>query len=186
MEHIYNQPNFGQSWFSYPNLYSSMVHRFSSGSKFVEVGSWKGMSSAYMSVEICNSDKKIDFYCVDHWLGSEEHHDSTCHAYEPEVHRLYDIFIENMKPVENYYIPMRMTSLEAAKHFEDGSLDFVFIDASHDYESVKQDIIAWSPKLKSTGVLAGHDIDYEPVTNAVNEMIGINNYSITERCWVRN
>lgn len=185
MEHIYSQPNFGQSWFSYPNLYSLMVQRFSSGSKFVEVGSWKGMSSAYMAVEIANSGKQIEFYCVDHWLGSQEHHDPTSHAYDPDVHRLYEIFVENMNPVKEYYTPMKMTSLESAKHFEDESLDFVFIDASHDYESVKEDIAIWSPKLKNTGVLAGHDIDYDPVTRAVDEMIGLNNYLVMERCWIR-
>lgn len=185
MNHIHDQPNFGQGWFSFPNLYSLMVQRFPSGSKFVEVGVWKGMSAAYMSVEIINSGKNIDFYCVDHWLGSQEHHDPTHHAYEPEIHRLYEIFTENMKPVEGHYIPMRMSSLEAVNHFEDKSLDFVFIDAAHDYESVKKDIITWTPKLKDNGVLAGHDIDYDPVTRAVNETIGIDNYITMERCWIR-
>jgi len=49
------------------------------------------------------------------------------------------------------------TSVEAAKDFLDGSLDFVYIDAAHDYISVKQDIEAWRPKIKSGGVLGGHD-----------------------------
>jgi cephalosporin hydroxylase len=59
-----------------------------------------------------------------------------------------------------------------AMSFEDNSLDFVFIDASHDYQSVKQDIEAWLPKVRSGGIIAGHD--YEPnefpgVVQAVNE-----------------
>ena len=70
MNHIYQEEQFGQNWFTYPRLYTEMVTKFPSGSKFVEVGSWKGKSSAYMAVEIANSRKDINFYCVDHWLGS--------------------------------------------------------------------------------------------------------------------
>ena len=50
-----------------------MVEKFSSGSKFVEVGSWKGKSAAYMAVEIINSKKKITLDCIDTWEGSNEH-----------------------------------------------------------------------------------------------------------------
>lgn len=187
MEHIYNQPSFGQHWFSYPNLYSTMVQRFPTGSKFVEVGVWKGMSAAYMAVEIANSGKNIDFYCVDHWLGSEEHYDPNHHAYEPDIDRLYNIFIDNMKPVNDYFVPLKMTSLKAASLFADKSLDFVFIDGAHDYESVIQDIFAWAPKIKDNGVLSGHDIQYDPVKNAVIKSVGKTNYTETEeRCWIVN
>lgn len=54
---------------------------------------------------------------------------------------------------------LRSASLEAADKFSDGSLDFVFIDADHTYEGVKEDIAAWYPKLKSGGVLSGHDYE---------------------------
>jgi hypothetical protein len=52
---------------------------------------------------------------------------------------------------------MRMTSDEAAREIPDGTLDFVYLDARHDYESVKEDIALWYPKVKAGGVLAGHD-----------------------------
>ena len=51
----------------------------------------------------------------------------------------------------------RMTSLEAAEAIADHSLDFAFIDARHDYESVKEDLQAWFDKIKPGGILAGHD-----------------------------
>ena len=75
-----------------------------------------------------------------------------------------------------------MDSVEASKRFEDKSIDFIFIDGNHQYEFVKKDIIAWLPKLKEGGVLAGHDHDWQRVKDAVKEILGevktISNYWI--------
>lgn len=51
----------------------------------------------------------------------------------------------------------RTTSLEAAAAIDDHSLDFVYLDARHDYVSVLEDLEAWYPKLRVGGVIAGHD-----------------------------
>lgn len=51
------------------------------------------------------------------------------------------------------------------------SLDLVFIDASHSYVYVRQDIVNYSFKLKSEGWLTGHDIDREGVRRAVDELV---------------
>jgi hypothetical protein len=70
---------------------------------------------------------------------------------------------------------MRMTSFVAAQEVPDGSLDFVFIDASHAYEDVIADIRLWAPKIRSGGLLCGHDYGMEAyypqwgVTRAVDE-----------------
>ena len=153
LEHFYESSKFSEEWFSYPTLYTDMVHQFPSGSKFVEVGCWKGRSAAYMCVEIANSNKDIDFYCVDIWdvLPDRENE-------EPELKNLYNIFLENLKPVEAFYKPLKLPSVDAAKKFKDESLDFVFIDAGHEYNAVKSDILAWFPKVKPGGILAGHDL----------------------------
>ena len=181
INHIYQNPEFGEDWFSYPNLYKSIVEQFPSGSKFVEVGSWKGKSSAFMAVEIANSQKDIKFICIDTWEGSVEHQDYQ------ELKNLYDIFKSNMKPVEKYYRSIRSKSLEAVNSFPDQSLDFVFIDASHEYEDVKEDILAWLPKVKSGGILAGRDyyLDeqfYCGVNRAVDELF--ENFETSEDCWI--
>lgn len=179
MDHIYHNAEFGENWFTYPTVYSDMVKRFPSGSTFVEIGSWKGKSSAYMAVEIANSGKSIDFVCVDTFEGGLEH------INHPDLHNLYDVFNSNMSSLKNYYRDLRMTSLEASKLFDDKSIDFVFIDAGHDYENVRNDILAWKPKVKDGGILAGHDYVYTwpGVIKAVDEMFP-NQIQTMEYCWI--
>ena len=52
---------------------------------------------------------------------------------------------------------MRMTSHQASKMFSDNSLDFVYIDANHSYESVREDLKIWYPKVTNGGYLFGDD-----------------------------
>jgi len=151
MEHFYETI---PGWASQPlvDLYKKMVAQTTSG-VFVEVGTWLGRSACLMAVEIINANKNIEFHCVDHWRGSAEH------AWDDNVINgtLYWNFLINIKPVEHKINPIKLPSLEAAKLFQDNSIDFVFLDASHDYENVKADITAWYPKVKVGGILAGHD-----------------------------
>lgn len=51
----------------------------------------------------------------------------------------------------------RMTSAEGADRLGDGTLDFVYIDARHDFASVMEDCRLWFPKVRPGGILAGHD-----------------------------
>jgi hypothetical protein len=51
---------------------------------------------------------------------------------------------------------IKATSIEAAKNFEDNSLDFVYIDGDHSLEMLF-DLYAWIPKLKIGGIFSGHD-----------------------------
>jgi len=178
MEHIYHLPQFGENWFNYQGLYSEMVKKFSSGSHFVEVGSWKGKSSSFMAVEIINSGKQILFDCVDTWEGGKEHQGDSC------ISRLFEIFQENMEPLEGYYNAIKMKSMEAVKLYEDESIDFIFIDASHEYEDIKDDISNWILKLRGGGIIAGHDYGFIDVKKAVNEILGCDNIKRDSDCWV--
>jgi predicted O-methyltransferase YrrM len=171
MNHFYQ--NIGEDWFTYPNLYKMAVDKFDNA-KFVEIGSWKGRSSVFMAVEIFNSKKNIEFYCVDTWRGSIEHIGMEILNNDG----LYKEFIKNIEPVSNIIKPIRMTSEEASKNFEDESLDFVFIDAAHDYESVKNDIDFWYPKIKKEGIIGGHDYEWAGVNTAVKEWAKKNNKQI--------
>lgn len=55
----------------------------------------------------------------------------------------------------------RLTSVEAAKAFANESVDMVFIDANHERPHVAEDIVVWTPKVKTIGgIVAGHDLDH--------------------------
>lgn len=184
MDHFYQ--NIGQDWFTYPKLYSSVVREFSDGSHFVEVGSWKGRSASYLAVEIINSGKKILLDCVDTFDGSEEHLDPTSNTFEPLLktkNGLYLEFLQNTKPLKQVIRPIRLSSLEAVTLYDDESLDFVFIDAAHDYGNVKADIEAWYKKVKPGCIIAGHDYSWsEEVKRAVDEQL--TNVQESEGCWI--
>lgn len=181
MKHFYE--NIGENWFNYQDVYKKMVEIANPVSHFVEVGSWKGRSSAFMAVEILNSVKKIQFDCVDTWEGSIEHIENNS-----VINRtLYEEFLFNTLQVSHVIKPVQMLSVEAASKYKDQSLDFVFIDASHEYEDVLEDIKAWMPKIKSRGWIGGHDYVegrkyWEGVHDAVNEYFKDTSFQTISHC----
>lgn len=92
---------------------------------------------------------KGTLYLVDIWrkYWTEEENDAL------------DKAISNIKEFdeEDRAIMIRCLSKNAIELFDDESLDFVYIDANHSYESVKQDLEMWWPKIKKGGCLSGHD-----------------------------
>jgi len=149
MEHYYINVD---GWFNQTKLYEFAVKKYQDA-RFVEVGSWKGRSASFMGVEIINSGKNIIFDCVDTFEGSPEHRSLN-------KQKLYEEFCKNTDPIKKVFGKVHvMRSLEAASLYEDESLDFVFIDASHDTENVYQDCNAWWPKIKKGGILSGDDYD---------------------------
>lgn len=66
------------------------------------------------------------------------------------------------------------SSLELAKECQDNYFDLVFIDGCHIYKEVKQDIIAWLPKVKNGGIICGHDCEFLPKTEFQKETIRSN------------
>jgi len=54
---------------------------------------------------------------------------------------------------------IRKTSSEAVFLFKNNLLDFVYIDGNHLYKNAKEDMENYYKKIKSKGILAGHDIE---------------------------
>jgi len=177
MDHFYKDV---YGFCDYVGLYRKAVEIFPSGSHFVEVGSFLGKSAVYMAVEIINSGKNIKFDCVDHWRGSEEHYDNE----NIDTENLYENFLENNQPVKGVINPVRAESVVASKLYKPNSLDFIFIDASHDEMSVREDLTYWLPRLKENGMIAGDDIDNKGVADAVKWFFDTGKLEIIGRQWL--
>lgn len=121
----------------------------------VEVGSWTGFSTALLANEVQGKGK---VFAVDHWLGNPK----TVTREEGSLRDVYGVFKSNLIRMGLWDMvnPLVMDSETAASIFRDDILDFVFIDADHLYESIKQDIELWLPKVKKGGILAGHDAEF--------------------------
>lgn len=81
-----------------------------------------------------------------------------------------------------------MTTREAAPLVPDGWADFVFIDAAHSYEAVRDDIADWLPKVKPGGWLGGHDYHshFQGVIRAVDEAFGKDGIDLLDgHIWAR-
>ena len=64
---------------------------------------------------------------------------------------------EHLEPHKGRYEFIRKFSHEAANDFENGSLDYVYLDGNHQNPVFENDIRVWIPKIKKGGILGGHD-----------------------------
>jgi len=113
----------------------------------------------------------MHIHCVDPWEYNAELHDPHI-AFARFMERVYKT-IDRVTIVKDY-------SYNAHSMFIDNSIDFVYIDALHDYTSVKRDITLFYPKVKSGGIFAGHDYgsDWPGIIQAVDEFCAENNYEL--------
>ena len=158
-------------FFNYWPLYRQLAGIIPDGGVFVEVGSWLGRSLIFMAQELKRRNKRVKLYAVDHFRGesNQKEHEATVKLCGGNIRRAFDSNVERCSVADMIDV-IDGDSAESAKLLADGSVDACFIDAAHDYESVKRDILAWRPKIKPNGILSGHDADYPDVQKAVLEL----------------
>ena len=143
------------------------------GAVAVEVGSWLGRSSVVIAKGLAGS-RGARLYCVDPWNGDGE--DYARPEYSAIAQRqelpLHEQFKANMRAfdVEDTVRPLRGYSADVGSAFT-GVVDLLFIDANHEYESVREDFEIWSPQLAPDGVIAFHDADHEGPRAVIDEFI---------------
>lgn len=126
----------------------------------VEVGSFSGVSSELFALHC----KRL--HCIDLW-------DPYWEISEKRIVEFAEWSFDRMAAEHGNIEKIKGDSVEAADRFPDRSLDLVYIDAAHDYDSVKRDLLAWIPKVKEGGWIAGHDYRHDEsiqVYEAVNEI----------------
>lgn len=112
----------------------------------VEVGCFAGVSTEVFA----SFAAKV--YAVDPWTLAMRYTEIPMPMLAEAERRFDDVTREypNIVRIKNF-------SVIAADTFEDASLDAVYIDGEHTEIAFRTDVAAWRPKIKSGGLLMGHD-----------------------------
>lgn len=95
---------------------------------------------------------------IDPWLSAPETDYVDVANVAQETHdRYYEQTVNRLTRFGERSTVWRLTGAEAADRIPAHCLDFVYLDARHDPISVRQDLDAWTQKLRPGGILAGHD-----------------------------
>jgi predicted O-methyltransferase YrrM len=155
-----------------------------------EIGVMKGIVSLYL----LEQKKDLTLYSIDPYLVYEQFYDEGKKSRQHNLtQKQFDVIYETVrdraKKFGNRSILLRESSMAAAERIGDGALDFVFIDANHIYDYVKEDILVWSKKVKPGGLIIGHDYNMENelkdhVCKAVDEFFGKGDVNLESyTCW---
>jgi len=98
----------------------------------------------------------LKLFCVDAWAIYDRF---PTQLHDAVGQKIYDDMFEQAKArlVGKNVEFVKKYSMDAVKDFEDGSLDFVYIDANHAFEFAINDIAEWERKVRVGGIVAGHD-----------------------------
>lgn len=141
--------------------------------KGAEIGVYVG---AYSRV-LLDIIPDLNLLCVDSW------------AHKTWRERAYPLAVEILSLYPGARV-VRGKSVDVAKTIADNSLDFVFIDADHSYAAVREDLLAWVPKVRVGGIVSGHDY-FEShktklgVVRAVDEYVKEHGYALELTEWDR-
>ncbi len=181
-------------WFNWRAAQEEAVNHFPDGSRFVEVGTYLGKSLCSLGEVVERSGKRITVIGVD-----------TCRGSGPEGWRGKDYHAEAVRKGGGTFAGalhqnllscgfgdriqlVIADSISASRLFCDATLDWVHLDARHDYASVTADIKAWLPKVRKAGWLSGDDYDeqkWPDVVKAVGELLpGAELWSNQQWRWV--
>jgi len=149
--------------------YLSLIHEIEIRT-IVEIGVYRGKNAEVLRKEFPDAH----LYLIDPWApdasyqasGSAVSEDQK--VYDKARKRTYGLF-ENDPHVTIIEEP----SHKAAPLVPD-NIDLVFIDANHAYPSICQDITTWKPKIRSGGILSGHNFGrprLPGVKKAVSELL---------------
>ena len=146
----------------------------------IEVGSYLG-ESTLIFLERAGKVICIDPY-LDEFAKAELEHEELGNA----MSEVYEAFKQRVLDVHPNVTLLRNTSADASWDI-DQMFDLIYIDANHEYEHVKNDIMLYMPFVKPGGWIAGHDlIDYFPgVERAVNEMFGGPDKMFKDTSWAK-
>jgi predicted O-methyltransferase YrrM len=121
-----------------------------------------GVERGFYSKVLCKANPQMKIYGIDPWVSlAEEKENSPDRRTENTTSQhncdlIYKDAVNRLKIYPKYRI-IKEYSIDALTRFEDGSLDFVYIDGNHQDYYVLKDIEMWSRKVRKGGIVSGHD-----------------------------
>lgn len=119
----------------------------------VEVGVYKGEFAKIILAKW----RGMNLYLVDVWRPLPDYKDASNHSTYLSAMQIFTEAYKNLYEFGERAVMIRDNSLSASRLFEKESLDFVYIDANHEYEVVRADLAIWWTKVKKGGIFSGHD-----------------------------
>ena len=157
--------------------------------KVAEIGVWK--SHLVRNVLRSECINTVDeYWAIDQWKVLGKEHGRMSKRSSENWDDLYFNCCKYM-PYFKQLKTLRMTSEKASKLFKDEYFDLIFIDASHLYIDVLNDLKYWYPKIKKNGIFCGHDYvigtrGRKDVTDALNTFFGENQVDVfPTTVWVK-
>ena len=161
----------------------------------IEVGTWKGQSAITIAKACKALGLNTKIYCIDTWLGATEFWTFLRNTPERDLllkngyPQIYYQFLSNVvhSEVQDHIVPIPNTSDNGCRILDYHGIkaDLIYIDASHEYEDVKRDIIQYQRLLKLNGIMFGDDwSDWKGVREAVDDVFGANIKIIDNNFWV--
>ena len=156
----------------------------------VELGSWYGSSARHIAQ---NLPKDCILICVDRWdnqfikqMWARRGQDYKKHVPFIDKHPLYNTFLVNMWEYRNKLIPIRADTLQGLKKIHSMGLnpDFIYIDAGHEYQTVKNELDLIKTLFPNTK-LCGDDWNWATVQRAVKEHASRHKLTVknVQNCW---
>lgn len=115
--------------------------------KGFKVGAEIGVYKGEFTQKLCKTGLKI--YAIDPWTTYAE-------TTQKRQNMLYEHTKGILAAFPNCTI-VRKTSMEAIADIPNESLDFVYIDANHEFRYIAEDLYEWTKKVRSGGIVSGHD-----------------------------
>jgi len=151
----------------------------------VEIGSYVGYSALEIAKVCKKLNKKFQILCIDTWLGSPEFYTQSHWLFLNKKNGYPTIFFQFVKNVkyfnmEDSIVPLPLTSVSAAHLLRHYNLkpDLIYVDAAHEYESVKMDLESYYPLISDNGIILGDDFCWDGVKRAALDFTQQNHLSI--------
>lgn len=145
----------------------------------IEIGSYVGDSTKIWA-EYFN-----EVIAIDPWKNGYDKNDTSSWKYPMSiVEKQFDEMANTYSNITKW----KMTSFEAAQKFDPNTIQFVYIDALHTYDGVRQDIELWYPKIMRGFYIGGHDYGskhHPGVKVAVDDMFGKPDEVFPDSSWVK-